>query len=513
MPREEHDRRRLDGTYNMTTGCCSLFSERDRVRTAATLNFHIYPPGEAYDDVYDEAAGEAAWGRQEIWDNGQGLDGFGWDPEQSPTEQAEAYEIWFRSQQSYLTQYLLSDVATSSWDPKHTPESRYNEGKQEATGVAMGVYEAADGTQMIVFRGSYSYGDFDNILKWMKDWILEKCQDSVKDAWEESGFVYTADMKKREGNDLQSRCAMRAGTTVFTRIHDQDLANSVDGVSASDIKKYGYWPITKLMVRQVLAADRDLDAEPTIYISGHSQGGARASLVSMWLEKEDGKKYKTYSLSPLGVQCFSRQLAFLPGSSSGSNYLDDVNPYIFHDQITSYLHPYDVYALTDYQPGKVCKFGSTLLSTDRQGGSDLVGWFKKIVGYSGAVLYVDMFQTKPSYYFGITRYWTHSISWMAVLFGEDEFLKEDGTTDGGCVDAVIVPKDDPDGMCPTGADDDACNALYFGLGLGLFVVLIVIPLILLMYFCHCCCFKKHEDGRTRYEKTIKREGKKVAVDA
>jgi len=224
----------------------------------------------------------------------------------------------------------------------------------------MGVYTAANGDKMLVFRGSYSQGDFDNILKWMKDWILEKMEQRVKDSWTDTlGKELTEEQKARTGGDLQSRCAMRAGTTLFTQMHNGDLADSVDGVSKEDIKRYGYWPITKVMVREVLPADRDLAAEPNIYISGHSQGGARSSLVSMWLEKEDGTKYKTYSLSPIGTQCMSRKLSFLPGSSNGYNYLDDVDPYISHDQITSFLHPLDYYALTDYQPGKVCYFGNS----------------------------------------------------------------------------------------------------------------------------------------------------------
>jgi hypothetical protein len=148
------------------------------------------------------------------------------------------------------------------------------------------------------------------------------------------------------------------------------------------------------MVREVLPADRDLSAEPNIYISGHSQGGARASLVSMWLEKIDGKKYKTYSISPLGVQCFSRRLSFLPGSSEGQNYLADVDPYIFHDQITSIMHPLDYYALTDYQPGKVCHLGSSLLGTSQPGGADLENYIDKMVGYTGPELMVDMFQVR-----------------------------------------------------------------------------------------------------------------------
>ena len=74
----------------------------------------------------------------------------------------------------------------------------------------MGVYTAANGDKMLVFRGSYSNGDFDNILKWMKseyeiggseprmaiqqtltyvvviaDWILEKMEQVVLDSWTE----------------------------------------------------------------------------------------------------------------------------------------------------------------------------------------------------------------------------------------------------------------------------------------------------------------------------------------
>ena len=151
----------------------------------------------------------------------------------------------------------------------------------------------------------------------MFGWIHEGAQDI--------GGEITDTMRKRWGNDLKERCALRAGTTLYTTLHNSDLANSVDGVSVGEIKKYGYWPITKKVMRGLLPADRDLDAEPTIYLTGHSQGGARASLVSMWLEKEDGIAYKTYALSPVGCQCFSRRLSFLPGSSHNQNYLDDVS--------------------------------------------------------------------------------------------------------------------------------------------------------------------------------------------
>eukprot|EP00520_Triparma_pacifica_P003589 CAMPEP_0118650154 /NCGR_PEP_ID=MMETSP0785-20121206/10094_1 /TAXON_ID=91992 /ORGANISM="Bolidomonas pacifica, Strain CCMP 1866" /LENGTH=508 /DNA_ID=CAMNT_0006542507 /DNA_START=84 /DNA_END=1606 /DNA_ORIENTATION=- len=491
-------RRRLV-EYNMTKGCCSMGTERERIRTAAALNFHIYP--HVYDDVFDEDKNEAMWDRQKIFDDNQGHDGTLADIGETGVERAKNHEKYMVRQQERMEAFLLSDVNTASWDPRHTPEDRFNAGSQDATGVAMGVYTATNGEKMLVFRGSYSNGDFDNILKWMKDWILEKMEQTVKDSWTEYlGKELTAEQKARSGGDLQSRCALRAGTTLFTQMHNGDLANSISGVSKEDIKKWGYWPITKKMVRELLPADRDLASEPNIYLSGHSQGGARSSLVSMWLEKADGKKYKTYSISPIGVQCFSRRLSFLPGSSDGQNYLADVDPYVSHDQITSILHPLDYYALTDYQPGKVCHLGSSLLGTSQKGGADLEYYIDKTVGYTGPELMVDMFQTEPSKAFGMTRYWTHSITLTNILMSNLTFLDEDGVTDGGCYMEDIVPIDDPNSKCPKGKSDASCNALFLGVGVAIFTVIVVIPSILVCFCTHTCCFKKDpETSATKFE--------------
>lgn len=246
-------------------------------------------------------------------------------------------------------------------------------------------------------------------------------------------------MKARSGGDLKTRCALRAGTTAFTHMHNEELAASAPGISKEDIRKYGYWPLTKHMVRQVLPSDRDTAAEGPIYISGHSQGGARASLVSMWLEKEDGKKYRTYALSPVGCQCFARKLSFLPGSSNGHNYLEDVDPYVNHDQIVAYLHPFDFYALMDYQVGTVCKYGTSRLGTDMEGGSDLMPWVEATIGYTGPELMVDMFDTMAPDAFSKTRMWTHSILWMNALFANETMLDANGVTDGGCHQEVVIP--------------------------------------------------------------------------
>ena len=398
----------------------------------------------------------------------------------------------------------------------------------------------------------------------------------VKNSYIEEGYELTPTMNSRSGGDLTTRCAMRAGTTAFTVMHNQALADMAPGISKDDIKKYGYWPITKHMVRQILPESRDLTSEGAIYISGHSQGGARASLVSMWLEKADNKKYQTYALSPVGCQCFSRKLSFLPGSSNGHNLLADVDPYINHDQITgklkastlasvlnrrsffllrspsqlcqrretalaalvlpyftpplpvpkpfltpptsylaslaaAYLHPFDFYALMDYQVGNVCKYGTSRLNTPLEGGTnDLMPYVESTIGYTGPELMVDMFDDKAPQAFQMTRHWTHSIIWMNVLFSNSSMLDGQGVTDGGCVPEVLIPASDPNSLCPDGDSDAACNALFLGVGLTVFLLIVGVP-VCLCACTHTCCFKRSKvDNKTVFERTVRPAAVKTA---
>ena len=166
LDKAEYTRRRLNNVYNITDGCCSLKTKRERVRTAAALNFHFYPY--AYDELYDEAADVAAWGRQPLYDEDKGLDGTKGAGGNTGKERAKSAEMYMKKQQQLMATFLTSDILTTDWDPRHFPEDTYYEGSADATGVAMGVYESSDGEKMLVFRGSYSQGDFDNILKWIK---------------------------------------------------------------------------------------------------------------------------------------------------------------------------------------------------------------------------------------------------------------------------------------------------------------------------------------------------------
>ena len=303
------------------------------------------------------------------------------------------------------------------------------------------------------------------------------------DAWKDTGHVVTSEMEGRKSEGLLTECAWRMGVAGALETSSKELYDGLKGseyeLSMEEITNYGFWHLTKKIVREIMPVGRDLDIEPLIIFSGHSQGGARSNLVSMWLEKEDGKKYKSIALSPIGVQCFSRKYANMGHKSA--NLLDDVDPYIFHDQITSYLHPLDIYSGIDFNPGKVCQSGNTLFGTDRPGGKDLEGHFAKMVGYSGTLLNLDIFNAVPSGHFQQARYWVHSITFLNILFADEEFLTEDGAIDGGCVNAEIIPEADPEGKCPTGkSTEPMCNVL---LGGAVFVFVLFLTLM-----CCVCCF-------------------------
>ena len=56
------------------------------------------------------------------------------------------------------------------------------------------------------------------------------------------------------------------------------------GVAADEIRRLGYWPVVKKIMRDVLLqSGTKLDK---VYLTGHSKGGAQAAQVSMWLVKE-----------------------------------------------------------------------------------------------------------------------------------------------------------------------------------------------------------------------------------
>lgn len=219
------------------------------------------------------------------------------------------------------------------------------------------------------------------------------------------------------------------------------------GLDANKVGKTGYWEFSKAIADSVRSS---LGENETLTISGHSQGGARAALISMYLEKKYGEKHDTVTFAATGGSCFSRDLAYTSG-----NMLDDVDPYVSHDQVTEYVHPLDVYGYLDYDVGDVCVYGTQGLAESRA-----KKYCEPVFGHQAADLMVagsvpgsDELSEK----FARCRYFTHAWYAMNVDLMDDNVLLEDGKTDGGCKAQEAIPKDDS--RCPdvTLNSPDGCN--------------------------------------------------------
>jgi hypothetical protein len=464
-----------------TTQLLTEMTEREIVRAAAAIHYIQYDF--EFDDHYDDVKKESTV-FEPIYAKGHTL--FGTSGALAETnEMGYNEEQWFIRQKELVGEHLAENEDDWEYYMKHDPESLYNNGKSAgAAGVTYSIYEDREGNQMFNFRGSYTDGDYNIVLNWMNEWYLEKAGAWSIDAWEKTGHTVSSEMKGRTEASLPTECAWRLATPGLYETNADVLYEGLKGtnleVSKDDVRKKGMWELTKKIVRKFLPEDRDKESEKLTVFTGHSQGGARANLVSMWLEKQDDFKYKSIAIAPLGLQCWTREMS--PHMNEDpADLLDDLDPYVFHDQCVSYLHPLDLYAGSDFQPGRVCEYGNTLLGTDRPGGKDLEYWFEKIVGFPGYLVTTPDLDPVPFYDFRMSRYWTHSISFANMLFSSTEFLAEDGTTDGGCYDADIIPENDPDGQCPTGTSTQPmCMVLLLSTVFGA---------ILRLVGCCCCgCF-------------------------
>ena len=112
------------------------------------------------------------------------------------------------------------------------------------------------------------------------------------------------------------------------------LSASLGGMTLKEAKATGYWKLTKFVTDQV--AERARQANKTLVLTGHSQGGTRAQLASMYLYQKTHIAYPTISFAATGAACVARLLF-----DTTSNLLDDVNPFVRHENMVEYVHPLD----------------------------------------------------------------------------------------------------------------------------------------------------------------------------
>jgi len=349
------------------------------------------------------------------------------------------------------------------------------------TGVA--ALEFVRGSMKVyVFRGSYSTGDFNHIQNWVIDWVLEKMTGRLKEAWTvDAKLPWTSVQQQREGiSDTMHVEAFKIGTWVsnaflsafastFSGAVGEAQAKNESGVQGLTVSKdsagqTGYWDVTKKICDELSSESGD-----NLILTGHSQGGTRAQLCSMYLKKKHSKTRTTVSFAATGAACFPRLMW------SDSNLLDDVDPAAAHTQITDYAHPLDPWGnALGWDVGNKCLYGVGDTT------SSAYKYCAKVYGYSGPYLMwahsgkglpppVDS-GVKAA--FSQCRYFTHLVEAQYLAMSAAGVVNADGTMGQAGTCAAVPPLKDSE--CPDGSVGEDMTAL------AIVVVVVVVSL------CGCC---------------------------
>jgi hypothetical protein len=152
----------------------------------------------------------------------------------------------------------------------------------------------------------------------------------------------------------------------------------------------------------------------------------------------------------------------------------------------------------DYQNGRICKYGTTALK-NLGAHSSFVEACSKTIGFS----FIEVFLADVWANIGFQRpgclpkelhkdfaaclYWAHTAALAFSYMMHEEVLHEDGTTDGGCEMATVVP----DSQCPVRT------------GAHTFFVIVAIAsavVVCLLGACiYCCLGRKTKEGYTQLD--------------
>ena len=212
----------------------------------------------------------------------------------------------------------VTNTPGAQWDYKHMPQSAF-----DTIGVAALEFDRGNLT-VVVFRGSYSPGDFTNIVNWIYDWILGSMTARMKEAWtSDAGLEWDSELSSRaDQSSLKQVLAIQASVLFSSPFGSTSFASNLASaagqianfsLSEDEAGRVGYWPIVRKIADDARAAARARGH--ALLFSGHSQGGSNAQLASMYLRKRYGEVYNGTTFAATGTQCFARRL------STGANLL------------------------------------------------------------------------------------------------------------------------------------------------------------------------------------------------
>eukprot|EP00397_Hematodinium_sp_SG-2012_P000106 GEMP01000106.1.p1 GENE.GEMP01000106.1~~GEMP01000106.1.p1 ORF type:complete len:3173 (-),score=710.97 GEMP01000106.1:454-9972(-) len=333
---------------------------------------------------------------------------------------------------------VSADITEFYETVKDNLEEKFHPQSGVATNFGIGAtkYEDAD-RRVIVFHGVESEASYHDMMLTTQSWFMNKMQPDMKTAWLTNvGALPNATASRELEDDMIPRVAILAGGwSLMVRKASREWDELDRNVDWKSLLRNGYWSTVKAMVREWMPAGRDIANEKTTIFTGHSQGGKYAQMVSMWLEKIDGKLYDAYSFNAPGVQCAVRYDNII-------DYSDDMDVTISHSQIWQYVHVLDPIGNLDFTAGKVCKYGTTDLQTSPE--TQTQHFCGRIIGYPGSKF---VFTSEVWKIFQQCLYFTHTVDSASAWLRMDSVLATNGDTDGGCSDSIIVPQD-PASFCP-----------------------------------------------------------------
>lgn len=377
-------------------------------------------------------------------------------------------------------------------------------------------------TTVLVFRGTFGPGDHANMENLMMDFLLERSTSRMKQAWiQDAGLAWSNEMGQRfeaaedsfykllirtaesyvlgQDRPLKEAFSPRNSSLAFELTaavqRNESLRINLANFTEEEALSTGYWAITRYIAEK--AHERAmLERNHTLIITGHSQGGTRAQLASMYLHHQTNIKHPTVTFAATGSECAAQMLF-----AKRANILDDVDVFVAHEHMQEYVHPLDPWGNSmlgvDVSGGQTCFWGK--VKSSPKGDTHLTNiettadrYCSHVYGYSGPVLIAaeaDMLARdvdhELKHQFRRCRYYTHAMESILINLGDE--LLDDGTTLSGC-SADLDLSYDP-GQCPVGKitfeEESIALALVFGISIS----------ILGLCICVCLFYRRRRNYR------------------
>ena len=385
---------------------------------------------------------------------------------------AEAGDLWYtdtKGEAAYtemnkmvMTFLAATEAETNAVADAHNAIIQENdvpnrENGRAAIGLVALLWKKGD-ERILWWRDTVSAGDAINIESWFTSAFADEKHGMtkwMKDGWLGAGLEFDDEMTKRSKASSTKQKALLQTALYGKKVTGdfaEDLVTAVNGkkiggkirngvagrtvestqtitLTKDEATKQGYWPVTKQII-EALRSDMG-DTSAALLISGHSQGGGRAQLHRMYLEKKYQETPPVVSFAAVGPACFSRNL----DGRGRTDMLDDVDPTKFYDDVTDYQHFFDPWGSSlGPDVGTTCHFGKPNNDVEELKKTRAYKYCQKIQGTKGPILFEALATgVQPlKNDFATCRFFTHTQISIINYLGNDNDLLLDGTTAGGC---------------------------------------------------------------------------------